>query len=749
MGSSEVTSTGTHPGERYRFADVVVDASAHTLVRGGQLQLLEPKAFAVLLELLRQADALVPRDQLLDQVWGHRHVTPGVLTRAIAQLRTVLDDQAQHPRFIQTQHALGYRFIGELVVGEPQQDSRLPAAADGDALPPMPPQDTAADAPAGLAAAVAVDGEAIEPHPAVVGSAAGNRWRGASRWRWPALAAVLVVLAAGAWWWREHRTTPPRDPSIAVMPFANLGGGRDNDYFTEGLALEMQDALAGVKGLTVAAPVSPAAVAAQRGDVKALGALLAVSTVLDVSVRREGRRVRINARLFDCATGYTLWSHGYDRELAGVFDTQVEIANEVVRALTGAFPQRREAIARRLEPTRDVVAFDAYLRGLEQLSRPDPQAGSANAVALFSQALAADRDFSRAQAGICRAQVADFVNRRDATALVRARTSCEQARAMDPGMSEVNLALAELHQAQGDEGKAVEYYLKAESDPSSRAAAYTGIAIMHADQGRTALAMDYFDRALALRPGDGSIHAQIGYRQFLASDLPAAIASYRKAVALQPDNALLWSYLGGVYLTAGQVQDAERALVRSLAIEPGYVALTNLGEIKYLSGRYAEAVELQRRAVQMDPSDYVTWGNLAQAELADPASTRQAKQAFAQAAERAQRYVEIKADDAKVLAALAWYQANLGQPALARQLMARAEALGSEPGEVALYNAQTLVALGDPGQAARRIAAARAAGIVEQRISGNAALRPAIAIAPTQAPQSLSTDRNTPPTPGE
>ena len=85
------------PGEHYRFGDVAVDAAAHILTRAGRPVSVEPKAFAVLLALLRQPGTLVPREVLLDVVWGHRHVTPGVLTRAIAQLRAALGDDAQHP----------------------------------------------------------------------------------------------------------------------------------------------------------------------------------------------------------------------------------------------------------------------------------------------------------------------------------------------------------------------------------------------------------------------------------------------------------------------------------------------------------------------------------------------------------------------------------------------------------------------------------------------------------------------------
>ncbi|TQD43474.1 winged helix-turn-helix domain-containing protein, partial [Marilutibacter aestuarii] len=107
---------GPGPPARYRFDDIRVDTVAHTLTRGGVPCALEPKAFAVLTMLLQHAGELVGKDELLDAVWGHRHVTPGVLTRAIAQLRAALGDDAHQPRYIHTHHALGYRFIGELQV---------------------------------------------------------------------------------------------------------------------------------------------------------------------------------------------------------------------------------------------------------------------------------------------------------------------------------------------------------------------------------------------------------------------------------------------------------------------------------------------------------------------------------------------------------------------------------------------------------------------------------------------------------
>ncbi|WP_330968844.1 winged helix-turn-helix domain-containing protein, partial [Lysobacter sp. A3-1-A15] len=119
MEPSGHAGEGGWGGERYRFGPVVVDPAAHTLTRDGHPIAVEPKAFAVLLALLARPGELIHRDDLLDRVWGHRHVTPGVLTRAIGQLRTALGDDAHHPRYIQTQHALGYRFIAALEGADP------------------------------------------------------------------------------------------------------------------------------------------------------------------------------------------------------------------------------------------------------------------------------------------------------------------------------------------------------------------------------------------------------------------------------------------------------------------------------------------------------------------------------------------------------------------------------------------------------------------------------------------------------
>lgn len=139
MGSGPSTRTGSQGNGRYRFGCILVDSAAHTLSRDGQDRPLEPKAFAVLLHLLAHRGELVTRDQLLDAVWGHRHVTPGVLTRAIAQLRSAMDDDPHHPRYIQTHHALGYRFIGEIDIEDDPRTEHAPGEPASATMPALRP----------------------------------------------------------------------------------------------------------------------------------------------------------------------------------------------------------------------------------------------------------------------------------------------------------------------------------------------------------------------------------------------------------------------------------------------------------------------------------------------------------------------------------------------------------------------------------------------------------------------------------
>lgn len=701
----------------YRFGDIEVDPLAHRVTRQGIDLGLEPKAFAVLLALLEESGKALARDDLLDRVWGHRHVTPGVLNRVIGHLRKALGDDAENPRFIQTLHSLGYRFVAEVQRISPDTDADQADAA------------TATSAPAPTTAGPPVQ------TPSTAGRRATDRTSTGTPTSLPAslrrvfrltplnivVAIVALTLVMLVFWRAEPRPSPPA-ASIAVLPFTSLSSSADDNYFVEGLTEEMRSALAGVVGLKVAASISPG-VRESSADARALGAQLGVASILEASIRRQGTRLRINARLSDTSTGFTLWSQAYDREVADVFDTQSRIANEVVAALLGSIPGESEALRKRLTPTRDVEAYDAFLQGMQLLRQANAAEPDNKAIDRFNHALQKDAGFARAQAGICKAEIRKFENLHNVDAFENARIACQRALNMDSSLAEVSLALGDLYRVQGQPDKALQEYARIEYTPGMISEANIGMAKVYAAQKNPKLAQQHFAKAQAASPDDPFVYSETGYQQFLDGDVKRAIASFRKAVQLGPRNADLWLTLGSLLGVDGDTVQAAQALEHSIAIEPSYAALSNLGLIRYQAGDYVAAAALQRRAVELNPVDFMTWGNLGMALKAGSAPAAEVHAAFAQAADLAQRYVHEQSQDARATAALGHYRAELGEAGQARDLLLRAETLGTQAGEVALLNAETLATLGDLAGARKRLARARKEGIPDIAITSNADFR--------------------------
>jgi TolB-like protein/DNA-binding winged helix-turn-helix (wHTH) protein len=297
------------------FDDVVIDFAGHRLLRAGEVQALEPKAFAVLALLSGAPGQAFSRDEILDAVWGHRHITPGVLNRVMTMLRHALGEDAHTPRYLHTLHGMGYRFD-------------LPDTA---ARPPAP--DAATGRRRGEAerrAAAASD---------VPSPASTTAWP-RRRWLLAGLGALLVAVLLAGWWSRRDPAPPPAPaatststPTLIVMPLKPIGGIADRDL-AAGLSDELISALARVDGLRVIARESTGLAAAQSATLAALVPRLGISHGLEGNLRQSGERLRIHLRLIEARSGRTLWAQDYDRDAADVLALQREIAQAVAAALT-------------------------------------------------------------------------------------------------------------------------------------------------------------------------------------------------------------------------------------------------------------------------------------------------------------------------------------------------------------------------------------------------------------------------------
>jgi adenylate cyclase len=222
--------------------------------------------------------------------------------------------------------------------------------------------------------------------------------------RWPAGLAALagIALLAGGAWLAVGRGEAARADvydSIAVLPFANMSGDPENEYFGDGLAEELLNALAGIEGLKVAARTSAFAFKGTQTDVRTIGDTLRVATVLEGSVRRSADRIRITAQLIDARTGFHLWSETYDRPLADIFVVQDAIAAEIVNALAVRLTGGVRADQLYRGGTSDVDAYDLYLLGRQKwATRQIPLLHEA--LAHFEQAIARDSSFALAWSGL-------------------------------------------------------------------------------------------------------------------------------------------------------------------------------------------------------------------------------------------------------------------------------------------------------------------------------------------------------------
>ena len=300
------------------------------------------------------------------------------------------------------------------------------------------------------------------------------RVHGLRRFADVAVIGVLVIVVAALLVQQSNLGRPPapENPAIAVLPFENLTGDPEQEYFSDGLAEEMLDRLGRVPGLRVIARSSSFGFKGRDVDARTIAEKLGVTTLLEGSVRRDGQRLKLAARLIDGATGQQVWSGSFDREMSDVFAVQAELAGAVVNAIVPA--ARGTVVEDAIEPASDLDAYDLYLAARTQLALRLPRS-IAKSVELMEQALRLDPDFARGQAHLAnsllfQAMFLEVENAGDAAALLRrAETSIHKALALDPDLSEAHGAYANLLRETGRPGAEEQYRRALELNPNNAA----------------------------------------------------------------------------------------------------------------------------------------------------------------------------------------------------------------------------------------------------------------------------------------
>jgi TolB-like protein/Flp pilus assembly protein TadD len=335
------------------------------------------------------------------------------------------------------------------------------------------------------------------------------------------------------------RALPVPDKSIAVLPFENLSDDEANTYFADGIQDDILSSLAKVADLKV---ISRTSVRQYRGgsrNLREIGAALGVAHVLEGTVRRAGKRVRVNAQLIDARTDAHVWADTFDREITDLFTLQSELAERIATALRANLSAREKA-SLQLHPTADLDAYDLYLRARDLFrwsGAGDPRENGEEALRLLAQALDRDPQFALAHALASRfhAELYWFGYDRSNDRLTRAKSEAETALRIHPELGDARLALAYYH-----------YYGGHEYDLARK---------------QLALAQQATPNDAEVWDGAAAVDRRQGRWQ-------EAVANFEKAWQLDPRNAsVIWN-LAETYACLGRYADAKRVFAQGLTVNP-------------------------------------------------------------------------------------------------------------------------------------------------------------------------------------
>lgn len=618
----------------FRLGDWIVRPRHGTIEGKGGAERLEPRVMSALVCMAARPGDTVTREEFIREVWMGRVVSDEVLSRCISILRSTFDDHAHDPRIIQTIPKVGYRLIAPVQRLEPAAAADPAPAAVSVETPPEPLRRGGillelrrrnvfrVAAVYGVVGWLAIEvlRRAVEQYsaPSWLSSLATTLillgWPVAVTLSWlfeptksgfklttqvrpgesladvtgRRLDYVILIALVGALSYALLALPQRQQPgamdlpaaehnTVAVLPFANLGPGDDDDYLSDGLSEELLTRLAGVPGLKVVARTSSFALKGRTVDVREVARRLGVEYVVEGSVRRQGDRVRITAQFVDARRGYEIWSQSFEGSMTEIFEMQDRIALAIVGQLPESLRQPgAQAMVDAGSPTASIEAYQLLLRGRHQLAIRE-EANIRAAISLFEQALEQDRGYADAWVELAKAQA------------LLPFYSMELPEEMH------ELALTTI--ATG-----------AASDPRVEDRARDVTAFIDYSRWRWLEAQRGFDAALAERPGDSNLLQW--YSQFLAAvGRPTDSLDYAlRARSIDVLSPVVNDRLAVAYMWTDQDELAERQFEVSrelgirVAAQPDAYLLLLLRRGRYDDAR-ALALTLQRMFAR--PADWL------------------------------------------------------------------------------------------------------------------------------------------------
>jgi TolB-like protein/cytochrome c-type biogenesis protein CcmH/NrfG len=417
--------------------------------------------------------------------------------------------------------------------------------------------------------------------------------------RYRRLMLVIVIgVVAGAIWKIYFSSAPIEvasidrmkyplsgNPSIAVLPFVNMSGDKEQEYFSDGLTEDLITDLSKISGLLVIAGKSTFTYKGKQVKIKQIAEELGVRYVLEGSVRRAGDEIRINAQLIDALTGHHLWAERYDGTMGKVFAWQDQITKKIVSALAVKLTgNEKERVAKK--GTDNVAAYDAFLRGYVHYLRFTPE-DSAKAVASFKKAVELDPNYGRAYAGLAAVYYEVSMNHALNIGLkiswpeTRALSIQYLQKATEDPITQAVKARMYLFRRQHQEAIS-ELERGLALDPNDPVClSYMGYALTLA--GKPKNGVEFIKKGMRLDPNNPARYLLfLGVAHYCLGDLEEAVSLVERACRLNPENALSWAvWLASFYASVGRDQEA-RAVIKASKTETTKIAGTSPFSLRYI-----------------------------------------------------------------------------------------------------------------------------------------------------------------------
>jgi adenylate cyclase len=506
-----------------------LDLANEQVWQGTQLLPLTSKAFAVLRYLVEHAGQLVTKAELFDALWPGTAVSDGALTFCIVELRKALSDDAKAPRFIETVHRRGYRFIEKVVSSQQSVVSR---------------EDTEQGARSKEHGAKI---ELCSPTPST---------------QHPALSP------------QEAPALPlPDNPSLLVLPFTTLSSDPEQEYFSDGMTDTLITDLSQLSGLFIIARHSAFTYKGKPVKVQEVSKELGVRYVLEGSVQKANNCVRINLQLIDATTNRHLWAERYDRELHDIFALQDEVTQRVVAALQVQLTRGEQAqLVRR--NTDNFEAYDSFLRGWVYYFRYTKDTNT-QARHMFERAIGLDPRYADAYALLGVTYWIEWVlqwSQNPAQSLERFAEFAHQALALDDSLPAPHAALGYVYlwkDRQYPQG--IAELQKAVSLAPNNADVYFALVEGLNFAGRHAEALAPIHKAMRLNPHyPANYPFNLGWAYQGTGQVEEALAAYKRAVNLNPDFPAIHLRLADLYSELGREAEARAEAAEVLRISPNF-----------------------------------------------------------------------------------------------------------------------------------------------------------------------------------